>query len=438
MTSEIAVVNANGIALAADSAATIHGTKVYNSSNKLFTLSKFEPVAIMIYGNSALLGVPWEVLIKEFRSRLHRQSFSTIAEYAKEFWDFINENTDIFTEEAQLPFIQDRIQTILGEMEESVIQPTALELLRDDMDEIKVKTNLGNRFLQHMKTQLDNLKQSGFNEEIVRIPADKIVKKYRSLLERSLDHIKIIKDLLDATYIDLLFDIIALRLQSEQFPTSSGVVIAGYGRKEIFPTIMHFQVGIFVYDVLQRRLVEHNTNTPFQPNIYTFAQNDMIVPFLFGISESNENTFRLKLKEINTDFENELSSVFSDSGLSSQEQTQKTIMQLFHNKIESLRHELDQSKLDNLKPIIAMLGFLEKDELAEMAETLVNLTAFKRKMSSETESVGGPIDVAVISKGDGFIWVKRKHYFKPEINPSFFRNYFDQRGAFHEKRSKDS
>ena len=35
-------------------------------------------------------------------------------------------------------------------------------------------------------------------------------------------------------------------------------------------------------------------------------------------------------------------------------------------------------------------------------------------------TVGGEIDVAIISKGDGFIWKKRKHYFKSELNPHFF------------------
>jgi hypothetical protein len=42
----------------------------------------------------------------------------------------------------------------------------------------------------------------------------------------------------------------------------------------------------------------------------------------------------------------------------------------------------------------------------------------------DAETVGGPIDVAVISKGDGFIWIKRKHYFKSELNPQFFANYY--------------
>ena len=44
----------------------------------------------------------------------------------------------------------------------------------------------------------------------------------------------------------------------------------------------------------------------------------------------------------------------------------------------------------------------------------------------ESETVGGPIDVAVISKGDGFIWIKRKHYFKAELNPQFFANYSEE------------
>lgn len=44
------------------------------------------------------------------------------------------------------------------------------------------------------------------------------------------------------------------------------------------------------------------------------------------------------------------------------------------------------------------------------------------------ETVGGPVDVAVISKGDGFIWMRRKHYFSAALNPQFFSDHF---GATH-------
>ena len=42
------------------------------------------------------------------------------------------------------------------------------------------------------------------------------------------------------------------------------------------------------------------------------------------------------------------------------------------------------------------------------------------------ETVGGPIDVAIISKHDGFIWKKRKLYFDKDINQHFFENYFSK------------
>jgi hypothetical protein len=86
----------------------------------------------------------------------------------------------------------------------------------------------------------------------------------------------------------------------------------------------------------------------------------------------------------------------------------------------------DHRKGKYVNPILDVVSMLPKDELAAMAESLVNLTSFKRKVTKERETVGGPIDVAVISKGDGFVWIKRKHYFKAELNPQFFANYYKE------------
>ena len=69
---------------------------------------------------------------------------------------------------------------------------------------------------------------------------------------------------------------------------------------------------------------------------------------------------------------------------------------------------------------IEAVARLSKNELALMAEALVYVTSLKRKVSSESETVSEPIDVAVISKGDGFVWIKRKHYFEPKLNPVYF------------------
>ena len=75
--------------------------------------------------------------------------------------------------------------------------------------------------------------------------------------------------------------------------------------------------------------------------------------------------------------------------------------------------------------IMDVVEHLPKEELASMAEALVSLTSLKRRVSLEQETVGGPIDVAVISKGDGFIWIKRKHYFDPTLNAGYEQQRLD-------------
>ena len=71
-----------------------------------------------------------------------------------------------------------------------------------------------------------------------------------------------------------------------------------------------------------------------------------------------------------------------------------------------------------------MVLFMAKQESSHLAESLVNITSLKRKYSPDEESVGGPVDVAVISRNDGFVWAKRKHYFPAELNQRYFARKF--------------
>lgn len=80
----------------------------------------------------------------------------------------------------------------------------------------------------------------------------------------------------------------------------------------------------------------------------------------------------------------------------------------------------------HINPIVNTISSAPKEEMAQMAETLVNITSFRRRLSFDkySQTVGGPIDVLVITKGDGLVWLKRKHYFDKALNSSFFHNYY--------------
>lgn len=100
MTAEIALMNKSALALAADSAVTLSGGKVYNSVNKLFMLSKYEPIGIMIYGNAEMNGTPLETVIKEYRRILNNRRYPHVNEYCLDFVKFL-EDCNIFTSEAK-------------------------------------------------------------------------------------------------------------------------------------------------------------------------------------------------------------------------------------------------------------------------------------------------------------------------------------------------
>jgi len=75
---------------------------------------------------------------------------------------------------------------------------------------------------------------------------------------------------------------------------------------------------------------------------------------------------------------------------------------------------------ESLSPIYLSINALPKEELGNMCESLIHLTSLKRKVDDGLETVGGVVDVAIISKGDGLIWAKRKHYFDSNLNSQFF------------------
>jgi len=53
----------------------------------------------------------------------------------------------------------------------------------------------------------------------------------------------------------------------------------------------------------------------------------------------------------------------------------------------------------------------------DLAEFLVDVTERFSRYTPGAATVGGPIEIAAITKHEGFKWVKRKHYFNDDLNP---------------------
>lgn len=434
MTAEIAILNKSAIALAADSAITVgigNEKKIYPSANKLFMLSKYHPVGIMIYGSATFMNIDWETIIKLYRKKLKKKKFSTIKEYSKDLLNFIESERKIFPNSQQDVFFYFSVILYFEEIRNAILKKLKIKI--NQIKEIDEK-ELISTASQIIKT---------YNNKIIKAPYVSKLKKnksWRVIIEEIKN--KYSKDIIKAkslvfekfpltdTNVNLLKNI-ALNIFVKHIlaPFRCGIVIAGYGDKEIFPCLESYLLESIIinrlkYVVDKSVKIDFNTTASINP----FAQSEMVFSFMEGIDPYYQDFIEDELLKVFVSYSSNILDVIKNNSEQSKlnkNKVEKKFKQINLDIIEKFVQLLANYRRESyIVPIINIVSTLPKSELAAMAESLVNLTSFKRKISSDAETVGGPIDVAVISKGDGFIWIKRKHYFKPELNYNFFQNYF--------------
>jgi hypothetical protein len=426
MTAEIAIMNKGAVALAADSAVTIEssqGSKIKNSVNKLFALSRYAPVGIMVYGNAELMGVPWESIIKIYRKALGKQTYATLREYAEQFIKFLDEKNGLFVEEEQLRYFTLFVQSYFLTLRTAINKKVA-EL-------IKIKGKVTDEDVTSIAAEIfrDTAKKL---EQIKMLPSmsskdrEAILKKYgkqiHELRNRVFEKIPIIKDGLS----DIETIAIDLFVRDIFSKNTSGVVLAGFGEKETFPSLVSYKLegiinGRLKYKLLKARNVDWQNISLIIP----FAQSEMVSTFMEGIDPDLEKIYKGHLSEILKKYPDNITERIDGLSPADKEELKKKLNEECGQILSDFeKHVQEFQKSQHVQPITRVVSMLPKDELAAMAESLVNLTSFKRRVTLDAETVGGPIDVAVISKGDGFIWIKRKHYFSPQLNPHFYASYY--------------
>ena len=423
MTSEIAIMNKEAIALAADSAVTQEQEggrkKVFTSANKLFALSKYHPVGIMIYGSATLMDVPWETIIKIYRSKLGKRTFETLKDYADDFIAFLDNGNPLFPEDHQekylsatitgyFRFIRQNLQEEIASVvkEEAAITHTEIKQIASDT----------------IKEHYDKLEQIETLPSIPENYAQDILGKYGDIIDQAR------KDIFEELPISpkslkQLTKISTNLLSKDIFPSGiSGIVIAGFGEADTFPCVESFDMHFVANNKLRYRYRENiSGKVSFENNatIIPYAQRNEVVAFMEGIHPSLLDATETYLSEIFNTYPEMIVDNIENLGDAEKCSLKRKLKEVSTGIFQDHQERMQRYRKERfINPVMSIVAMLPKDELAAMAETLVNLTSFKLRVGTmETETVAGPIDVAVISKGDGFIWIKRKHYFKAELNP---------------------
>lgn len=403
MTAIVGVLNKHAVAIAADSAVTLGGgKKVMNVANKLFALSKHHPVSIAIYGNAEFIGTPWETIIKEYRKKLGEKSFPHLKGYIDDFIKFLRDKNYYCTDQ---------------EADEDTA--TSIYLLFKNICDVSFNdTDRFCRVLNNLEKQnLPNL-LGGFTQETVN-HFNKIVDTILPDISKELQSDGIT---VDETRLRSFAE--SVFTQNICHTRQSGLVFSGYGEKDLFPSIYNCAIGGVINKKLAKMIrkdaeISKKKGSAIRP----FAQTDVMKTILEGVAPKIQDIYLTSMEKTFLKFTEILANSVEPRDKALAEAIKNIKIDAFKKMFLLTSRAAQKEKYSD--PFVDSVASLEKEDLADFAESLIRLTSLKRRISMDQDTVGGPIDVMVISKGDGVIWMKRKHYFDPNLNHQFFNNYFN-------------
>ena len=413
MTAEVAVMNPVAVALAADSAMSVGRTGKTYPTDKLFALSRHHPVGMMVYNNASFMGVPWETLVKMYRQTTDAKGKAKVGDYATAFLDHINSDK-ICTEQARAANVvriaQGLFEQIVAELDNPAVSDAGPR--ESEIDSI-------------IQRHTDRYLEAGVLPCMEDFDADELVRTHEAELDSAMNQC-FGTSRVSTTVRQALYKSVAAAINSAQLSDGSfGLVFAGFGEEEIFPSLVEIVTDGPVGNVVKaytKGSVDID-RAGVAAAVLPFAQSEMVGRFMDGVDPNFIAYLRRFFEGSLVRVARELIGEAAQAGHLTEQQLPE-LLNIVRSNLDDLEEAIFRFRRQRFnRPILDIVRFLPKAELASMAEALVSLTSLKRRVSMEEESVGGPIDVGVISKGDGFVWIKRKHYFDPALNRDYLARH---------------
>lgn len=410
--------------MAADSAVTVMSSRgeahaIYQSYDKVYQLIDGAPVGIMFYNNVDIMNVPWETIINLYRADVGKKRFNTVEEYAQDFLNFVQRNKELFPQEHQDLEFYKNAAIVFGLIADEFDREMA-NLRESSADESR---NQASSVFQFIVEEIFASYNSYFDDtprqDLECFPSDmgrKLTSRYKNHIE---DLIRSLAKHLEDDYPgikissaahDRLVEIAVFTITKNAFFEGyTGLVFAGFGEREKFPAMVSYHTGGVFGGILKRADDRRSQVDPNGgPVMMTFAQDKMIYTFLTGIDRDFRQYLFLETLRLTHHL---IADLISDIPGLDNKQKQKLFdqyseanlnqaMGTFFLKVEEYQQAIHTT------PIIRALHTLPRAELAETAASLVKLNSFQQKVMQQPETVGGPVDVALISLSEGFVMIR--------------------------------
>ncbi len=407
MTSEIAVANQRAVAMAADSAVTLIGggtVVVRNERRKLFNLVPGQPVGLMFFGMAEIMGHPWDQLIEHYQKAAKPGPLPHVRDYAAGFTTMLDHLEEFFPQNRQT----DEYKRLLASVFRYVLQ--LAQFLRQSAK----AGNLGDgaileQAIAEVWRDYQFLGDGTPRADLACFP-EGFGQKVRQA------HGGVIDELISYGFgsyglgqqaLSQLQDIAIFCVMKDVFLEDvSGLVFAGFGTEDRYPVVTTWYISAVVLGIVKRAEVSHDgIDSEIKSNIHLFADSQVTTAFIRGIDFNLERQVFGGVGVLMQMLVNQVVDAIPAEAAareSVRNRFQGEVVPYYLDVFQNMIAEYQQRTF--IAPVLRVLEVATRGELGETARELVSLNVFKKRITAQRETVGGAIDVAVISRDDGFQW----------------------------------
>jgi hypothetical protein len=415
MTSEIAVMNQRAIALAADSAVTLidGGTVVVrNDQRKLYNLVDGRPVGLMFFGVADMMGHPWDQLIEHYQKKIRPKGLAHVSDYAASFTAMLDNLPEFFPRARQA----DEYRRLLASVFRYIFH--LAQFLRDSADEDGEQAN----DLQILDAAIERVWRDYQFKEDGSARADLACFPQGFGAKVATDYAGQIDELvaygfgqfgLSKQTLQRLREIAIFAVVKDLFLEDiSGLVFAGFGTDDRYPVVTTWYLSAIVGGIVKRAETSVDAiDGEVRSKIRVFADSEVTNAFIRGIDFNLERRLYGGFRMMMHGLVDQVVGAFQGAEPALRESVRARFQQDFVPRyFEAFRGMmLDYQQQAFINPVLRVMEIASKKELADTARELVGLNIFKKRISAQKETVGGAVDVAIISRDGGFQWSSRQN-----------------------------
>ncbi len=418
MTSLVVVMNNKAAAVAADSAMTVTdgygNTRVRMGVRKLFQLNDRCPISAMIYDSAEIMNMAWGPIMVRYRRQYGDLVLPSVEAYADHFLSFLDNYDEIFDEDAQakaykhyVAVLFDWVRQNVNHIVEAETEEPSKDGPRTMAEVVRVATDLVYEDVIQYDEGEPRPDLPGFDAGFAKELQRKFAVDIQNLIDETFGEARP-----DKNTVRKLRDIAALAVTKDFFPDffpNTGIVFTGYGEHQITPQMVAYLVGFAVNGKLRRRLSDVKSIHTDEPVVIApFAHDRMIHTFLTGIDRELDEFLQEQIVD--------LAVGIRDRTIAQMPQLNRSQRQRFAegysedeivDLIQDVMSRLDDYQYDvHTHPILMAVESLPEADLAKTAEMLVSINAFQQHVGMTIETVGGDIDVALLTNEE-FHWARK-------------------------------